>query len=84
MKTTDQNSVYRQVFNRDLSFFLYVIDQVDLPILIKLHIVWNDHLASEYQNSQLINNDDIIESVKQEIDRLDIGYCDYKIEVKIF
>lgn len=35
---TDPNSVYRQVFNRDLSFFLFVIDNIDPPIHIKLHL----------------------------------------------
>ena len=35
---TDPNSVYRQVFNRDLSFFLFVIDNTEPPYYIKLHI----------------------------------------------
>lgn len=38
MVKTDPNSVYRQVFNRDLSFFLFVIDNIDPPIHIKLHL----------------------------------------------
>lgn len=35
---TDPNSIYRQVFNRDLKFFLYVIDNSELPIHMKLHV----------------------------------------------
>ena len=35
---TDPNSVYRQVFNRDLSFFLFVIDNTEPPYFIKLHV----------------------------------------------
>jgi hypothetical protein len=38
MIKTDPNSVYRQVFNRDLSFFLFVIERIDPPIHIKLHL----------------------------------------------
>lgn len=37
-KKTDPNSLYRQVFNRDLNFFLYVIDKTEPPYVIKLHV----------------------------------------------
>lgn len=35
---TDPHSLYRQVFNRDLNFFLYVLDHTDPPFLLKLHV----------------------------------------------
>ena len=36
---TDPNSVYRQVFNNDPMFYVYVIDKTEPPYCIKVHIV---------------------------------------------
>ena len=58
MTMTDPNSLYRQVFSRDLSFFLYVIENVNTPISIKLHVNTldsNELTDSDVHRSILLN-----------------------------
>ena len=58
MTMTDPNSLYRQVFSRDLSFFLYVIENVNTPISIKLHVNTldsNELTDSDIHRSILLN-----------------------------
>ena len=45
---SDPHSLYRQVFNRDLDFFLFVIDNTPAPFHIKLHIttLYPDEVSS--------------------------------------
>lgn len=38
---TDPNSLYRKLFNRDVNFFLWVIEREKGPILIKIHVQAN-------------------------------------------
>ena len=49
---TDPNSLYRQVFNRDLNFFLYVIDHTSPPYNLKLHISTKSN-SEMYSDSEL-------------------------------
>ena len=40
---TDPNSIYRKLYNRDLQFFLWVIEkQANAPYLFKLHLQANN------------------------------------------
>jgi len=79
MTMTDPNSLYRQVFSRDLSFFLYVIDHVNTPISIKLHV--------NTLNSNELADQDIHRSILYNIQRPEFGFWnsnDIAVEIKQF
>lgn len=88
MVKTDQNSIYRQVFNRDTKFFLYVIDNTEPPYVIKLHIANYDiNEISKYEIKQSLNEYVIAKTKMPQVPKdmvIEIKQYPLKSQLKVF